>query len=216
MKTRNKVPVESSQSTDRPSVLHINSSARTSDSNTRILGQYLVEQLQQPVVGRDLAAHPLPGISAEDLVGVHGSSDEQRESLLQQLALSNELIDELRAADTLVLGAPMYNFGIPATLKQWIDAICRAGVSFKYTEQGPVGLLGVKHAFIITSTGGTAIGSDADFASRYLVHICRFIGVESIHVIDASGSKQTPQEIIERGKRQIDNILANNNASRAA
>jgi FMN-dependent NADH-azoreductase len=185
-------------------------------SNTRILGQYLVEQLKRPVISRDLATQPLPAISAADLIGVHGSSSEQRDSLAQQLALSNTLIEELRAADTLVLGAPMYNFGIPATLKQWIDAICRAGVSFTYSAQGPVGLLGVKRAFIITSSGGTAIGSDSDFASRYLAHICRFIGIETIHIIDAGGSKRAPQEIIERGKRQIDALLAGEDAVHAA
>jgi FMN-dependent NADH-azoreductase len=208
--------VKSSTETHQPAVLHIDSSARRVDSLTRILGRYLVEHLGQPVISRDLAAQPLPAIAAEDLIGVHGSSSEQRDSLIRQLELSNSLIEELRAADTLVLGAPMYNFGIPATLKQWIDAVCRAGVSFAYTGQGPVGLLGVKRAFIITSSGGTEIGSDSDYASRYLAHICRFIGIETIHVIDASGSKRTPQEIIERGKRQIDALLAGEGSVRAA
>ncbi len=208
MKQQQAITTGSSLSHHQSSVLHINSSARGRDSNTRILGQYLVEQLAQPVVSRDLAAQPLPAISAEDLIGVHGSFTEQRDSLAAQLALSNALIEELRTADTLILGAPMYNFGIPATLKQWIDAICRAGVSFKYTEQGPVGLLGVKRAFIIVSTGGTAVGSEADFGSRYLQHICRFLGIESIHVIDAGGSKRAPAEVLERGKQQIDTVLA--------
>lgn len=216
MKNQHENTVASVAGNNSPSVLHIDSSARTTDSNTRILGHYLVEQLGQPVVIRDLAAHPLPAISAEDLVGVHGSSAEPRDSLTEQLALSNALIDELRAADTLVLGAPMYNFGIPATLKQWIDAVCRAGVCFKYTEQGPVGLLGVKTAFIIVSTGGTAIGSDADFASRYLMHICGFIGIETVHVIDASGSKRSPGEVVKHGKKQIDAVLAGMRNSRVA
>jgi FMN-dependent NADH-azoreductase len=189
-------------------VLHINSSARLDDSNTRIIGQYLVDALGESVVSRDLAQHPLPPISAEDLVAVHGSSDSQRASLHKQLALSGQLIDELKNADTLVLGAPMYNFGIPASLKQWIDAICRAGVSFKYTEQGPQGLLGVKRAFIITASGGTAIGSEMDFASRYLEHICRFIGIEEVFHIDASGSKGTPEQVIIRGKQQVDVLMS--------
>ena len=189
------------------SILHINSSARQDHSNTRIIGQYLVESLAEPVVSRDLAQQPLPSISAEDLIAVHGSLDGERESLQTQLALSDQLIDELRIADTLVIGAPMYNFGIPASLKQWIDAICRAGVSFKYTEQGPVGLLGVKRAFIITASGGTPIGSDMDFASRYLEHICRFIGIDEVYHIDASGSKGTPEQVIARGKQQIDALL---------
>jgi FMN-dependent NADH-azoreductase len=189
-------------------VLHINSSARLDHSNTRIIGQYLVEVLGEAVVSRDLAQQPLPPISAEDLVAVHGSSDSQRTSLQPQLSLSGQLIDELKSADTLVLGAPMYNFGIPASLKQWVDAICRAGVSFKYTEQGPKGLLGVKRAFIITASGGTTIGSEMDFASPYLEHICRFIGIDEVFHIDASGSKGTPEQVIAQGKQQVDVLMA--------
>ena len=189
-------------------VLHINSSAKLSHSNTRIIGQYLLDALGQPVVSRDLAQQPLPPISAEDLVAVHGSSDSERASLQTQLTLSEQLIDELKNADTLVLGAPMYNFGIPATLKQWIDSICRAGVSFNYTKQGPVGLLDVKRAYIITATGGTPIGSEMDFASRYLEHICKFIGVADVFHIDASGSKGTPEQVIAQGKQQVDVLMS--------
>ncbi|MGK0501232.1 MAG: FMN-dependent NADH-azoreductase [Oceanicoccus sp.] len=189
-------------------VLHINSSARLNDSNTRIIGQYLVDTLGESVVSRDLAQDPLPPISAEDLIAVHGSSDIQRDSFQEQLALSGQLIDELKNADTLVLGAPMYNFGIPASLKQWIDAICRAGVSFKYTKQGPQGLLGVKRVFIITATGGTAHGSEMDFASRYLEHVSKFIGIDDVFHIDASGSKGTPEEVIAQGKQQVDKLIS--------
>ena len=192
-------------------VLHINSSAQMSNSNTRILGQYLVDALGEQVVHRDLAQQPLPPIHAEDLMAMHGSFDSQRASLQPQLALSEQLIEELKSADTLVLGAPMYNFGIPASLKQWIDAICRAGVSFKYTEQGPVGLLGIKRAFIITSSGGTPIGSEMDFASRYLEHICRFIGISNVFHVDASGSKGNPEQVIAQGKDQIDALIADAN-----
>jgi FMN-dependent NADH-azoreductase len=194
-------------------VLHINSSARPDHSNTRIIGQYLVDALGEPVVSRDLAQQALPPISAEDLIAVHGSSDSQRASLQPQLTLSEQLIDELRDAETLVLGAPMYNFGIPASLKQWIDAICRAGVSFKYTEQGPLGLLNVRRAFIITATGGTAIGSEIDFASRYLEHICRFLGITEVFHIDASGSKGTPEQVIAQGKQQVDALIAGFNSN---
>ncbi len=189
-------------------VLHINSSAQLSHSNTRIIGQYLVDTLGEPVIGRDLAQQPLPPISAQDLVAVHGSSDSQRASLQEQLSLSAQLIDELKSAETLILAAPMYNFGIPASLKQWIDAICRAGVSFKYTEQGPVGLLGIKRAFIITATGGTPVGSEMDFASGYLEHICRFLGISEVFHIDASGSKGTPEQVIARGKQQVDVLMS--------
>jgi len=190
------------------SILHINSSARLEGSNSRIISQYLVDKLDQPVISRDLVQQPLPPISAEDLMGVHGSSASERESLQAQLALSNALIDELRRSDTLVLATPIYNFGIPASLKQWVDAICRAGVSFKYTDQGPVGLLGVKRAIVVTASGGTPIGGDMDFASGYLEHICKFIGINEVYHITASGSKGKPEQLIASGKQQVDGLVA--------
>ncbi|MEW5057214.1 MAG: NAD(P)H-dependent oxidoreductase [Cycloclasticus sp.] len=193
------------------SVLQIHSSARLEGSNTRILSQYLVESLGQPVVSRDLAREPLPPISAADLIDVHGSAEHSGSSFQQQLTLSNLLIDELREADTLVLGVPLYNFTIPVTLKQWVDAICRAGVSFKYTEKGPVGLLGVQRAYIITASGGTPVGSEMDFGSRYLEHICRFIGISEISHIDASGSKGSVEQVIAQGKQQVDALLSGSN-----
>lgn len=195
------------------SILHIDSSARLTDSNTRIIGQYLVNALNTKVLHRDLAVNPLPAISAQDLMGVHGSSDDQRDSLHSHLALSNQLIQELKDADTLIIGAAMYNFGIPASLKQWIDAICRAGVSFKYGEQGPEGLLNIKRAFIITASGGTPVGGDMDFVSGYLSLICNFIGVKEVLHIDASGSKGSPEQIIESGKQQVDTLLANEHST---
>ncbi|MEZ5481475.1 MAG: NAD(P)H-dependent oxidoreductase [Porticoccaceae bacterium] len=189
-------------------ILHINSSARIEGSITRVVSEYLVELLDKPVISRDLGQQPLPPISAEDLVDVHGSNLSSRPSFSRALALSNQLIDELKAVDTLVIAAPIYNFGIPATLKHWVDAICRAGISFRYTDRGPEGLLSLKDAYIVTGSGGTPVGSDMDFASRYLEHICQFIGVEKVHHIDASGSKGSPEQIISSARQQIDALLS--------
>jgi FMN-dependent NADH-azoreductase len=190
-------------------VLRIDSSARLEGANSRIISDYLVRRLGQPVIERDLVRNPLPPMSPEDLVGVHGSKDDDRPSLQRHLAISNELIAELQQADALVIGVPMYNFSVPAYLKQWIDYVCRAGVSFRYTEDGPEGLTGVKRAFIVTASGGTPIGSEMDFASRYLEQICRFLGVAEVHHIDAGGSKRTPAVVIDRARQQIDSLLEN-------
>ncbi|MFT6975133.1 MAG: FMN-dependent NADH-azoreductase [Bermanella sp.] len=111
--------------------------------------------------------------------------------------------------DTLVLAAPIYNFSVPAVLKQWIDYVCRAGITFKYEATGPVGLTNIKRAFIITSSGGVPVGSPMDFASGYLEQICNFIGVQEVIHIDASGSKGDPQTIISAAKLQIDQVLSN-------
>ena len=192
-------------------VLKIDSSARQEGSNSRIISNYLVQQLVlqqgQPVIERDLVKHPLPPMSPQDLMGVHGSQDDERPSLQRHLATSNELIAELQQADTLVLGVAMYNFSVPAYLKQWIDYICRAGVSFRYTENGPEGLTGVKRAFIVTASGGTPIGSDMDFASRYVEHICRFLGIAEVFHIDASGSKGSADAVIDAARQKINALL---------
>ena len=189
------------------SILQIDSSARIDGSNSRVLTQYLAESFNETVINRDLAQQALPAISAEDLIGIHASSDKPRASLQQHLSLSNVLIAELMAADTLIIGCPIYNFSVPAVLKQWIDYICRSGITFKYSETGPVGLTNLQRAFIVTSSGGTPIGSEMDYASRYLEHICHFIGVRDVIHINASGSKGTPELVIADGKQQIDNAL---------
>ncbi len=190
------------------SILRIDSSARLESANSRIIGDYLVQQLGQPVIERDLVKNPLPPMSPQDLVGVHGSHEDDRASLRQHLAISKELIDELKQADTLVLCVAMYNFSVPAYLKQWIDYICRAGVSFRYTKNGPEGLTGVKRAFIVTASGGTPIGGEWDFASRYLDHVCRFLGIDDVVHFDASGSKGSPDVVIAAARQQVDTWLA--------
>lgn len=195
------------------SVLQIESSARVQDSNTRTLTQYIVERIAQPVVQRDLAQQPLPSISAEDFLDVYAGTQNDRPSLQQHRALSDQLIAELMAADTLVVGVAMYNFGIPAVLKQWVDYVCRSGITFKYGATGPVGLTGIKRAFIVTASGGTPIGADADYASGHIAQICRFIGVEEIIHVHASGSKGAPEQVIAQAKQQIDNALDNSVAS---
>jgi FMN-dependent NADH-azoreductase len=191
------------------SVLKIDSSARLQDSNSRIISQYLVEKLNSQVVSRDLVKQPLPLINAADLMDLHGSNESASSSFQQHLDLSSTLIQELMDADTLVLAAPIYNFSVPVVLKQWIDYVCRAGITFKYEATGPVGLTNIKRAFIITSSGGVPVGSPMDFASGYLEQICNFIGVQDVIHIDASGSKGDAQTIISAAKLQIDQVLSN-------
>ncbi len=188
-------------------VLKIDTSARLEGSNSRQITDYLVERLGQEVVSRDLAATPPPSISAEDLLAVHGSASDQRDSLSAHLALSEQYITEVKSADTLVFGVSMYNFTVPAVLKQWIDYVLRVGHTFQYGANGPQGLSGVKRAFIVTATGGTPVGGEMDFASGYLELILKVIGVEHVFHIDASGSKGEPEKIIAAAKQQIDQLL---------
>lgn len=198
------------------SILLLNSSARLEASNSRAVADYLVEKLIEKegsdydgrILHRDLVKQPLPPITAEDLVGVHGSLEEgASNSLMEHLKVSEELIGELKQVDTIVFAVSMYNFSVPSYLKQWIDYVCRAGVTFRYGENGPEGLTGVKRAFIVTASGGTTIGGVGDFASTYVEHICRFLGIDEIYQIDASGSKRKPEEVITNAKALVDGVV---------
>lgn len=167
-------------------VLHIDSSANLTSSVSRDLTASILKQLgDADVLTRDLAKDPLPQITQEwsdaRQIPVTDRDDQQREAL----ALSDTLIEELRAADTVVIGVPMYNFSIPTSLKAWIDLVARQGETFRYTENGPQGLLQNKRAIIAFASGGVPAGSDADFAVGYLKHFLGFIGITDVTVISA-------------------------------
>jgi FMN-dependent NADH-azoreductase len=168
------------------SILRIDSSANTEDSVTRGLTDHIIATLgDADVTVRDLARSPLPQIThtwavARTLPEAE-RSDEQKEALAQ----SDELIAELMAADTVVIGAPVYNFSIPASLKAWIDLIARAGVTFRYTENGPEGLVKGKRVIIAMASGGTGVGSEMDFNTRYLEAVLGFMGMTDVQIIAA-------------------------------
>lgn len=166
-------------------VLRIDASARRTGSESRALTTRIVERLSpDTVIHRDLAT-PIPAIT-EDWLTANWTSDTDRSTAQRDLlALSDQLISELKAADTIVIGAPIYNFGVPASLKAWVDQIARAGITFKYTEAGPKGLLSGKRAIIAIASGGTQMGSEIDFASGYLRHIMGFIGITDVQFVAA-------------------------------
>lgn len=195
-------------------ILHIDASANLKSSNSRTISQYIVDQLTNAspddaaVIRRDLAKDLLPQISASDLVDLHASRASDSVTLKEHVELSETLISELKSAETLVIGLPLYNFGVPVVFKQWIDYVARAGQTFRYTEQGPVGLSGVKNAYVVIASGGTPIGSPMDHLSGYLQTVLKFIGVENVHIVDASGSKGDTDKVIEQAKDQVATLLA--------
>lgn len=167
-------------------VLRIDSSARRQGSVSRDLAAQIVARIAgAEVITRDLADTPIPQID-EDWVNANFTPEDARTpTQAAKLDLSNELIAELKAADTLVIGVPIYNFGVPAALKAWIDQVARARVTFKYTEQGPVGLLEGKRAIVVIASGGTESGSEVDFATNYVRHVLGFIGIKDVEVVTA-------------------------------
>ncbi len=170
-------------------ILRLDASASVHASNSKKLGDELITQLEN--------RHAISNVRQRDLnqevsfideawVAANFTPAEQRnDEQVQRLAFSDELIDEIQQADHIVLTTPMYNFGIPATLKSWIDLICRAGVTFQYTADGPVGLIRNKQVDIVITTGGVPLQSPVDFVSDYLKQVFRFIGIEDINIIAA-------------------------------
>lgn len=110
-----------------------------------------------------------------------------------KLALSDTLVGELKSADTIVIGTPVYNFAVPAALKAWIDLVARARETFQYTEDGPVGLLQGKKAYVIIASGGTKVGSEIDFAGNYLKHVLGFIGITDVTIVAADQLMMEPK-----------------------
>ena len=188
-------------------VLHIDASARFAGSTTRQLTASIVEKLGGSVIRRDLT-EAIPQIT-EDWVGANFTPADQRSAAQQDvLALSDTLVAELRAADVIVIGVPVYNFGVPAALKAWVDQIGRAGETFRYTENGPEGLLEGKRAIIALAPGGTPVGSDIDFASGYMRHIMGFVGITDVDVIAAEQVMADADKAIAGANAQIDALAA--------
>lgn len=165
-------------------ILHITSSANAAASTSTLLGTEIAEKLAGTLVTRDTNAS-LPALDSAWVAANFTPAATRTDAQVAALSLSDQIVAELKAADTLIISAPIYNFGIPSTLKAWIDMICRVGETFEYSAEGPKGLLEGKRAILALSSGGTKVGSDIDFASGYLRHILGFVGITQVEVIAA-------------------------------
>jgi len=192
-------------------ILHIDASARFEGSISRTLSADLVAALEDRhagarVVRRDLA-DGLPLIDA-DWIGANFTPAEERTAAQREtLALSDELVRELAAADTIVIGAPIYNFSVPAVLKAWIDLTARARLTFRYTENGPEGLLKGKKAYVVVPSGGVPVGSAVDFATPYLRHALGFVGITEVEFIGARGADRDNGEALDNARAAIAELV---------
>lgn len=193
-------------------VLVIESSARTEGSVSRqltadFIGQWQAANPQDSIKVRDLAVEQVPHLDIDLLSGWMKPADQQNDVEKAAAARSNLLTDELVAADVLVLAAPMYNFAIPSTLKSWLDHVLRAGVTFKYTETGPQGLLTGKRAYVLTARGGVYSGSALDHQEPYLRQALAFVGIHEVTFIHAEGLNMGA-EFLEKGLAKAREQLA--------
>ena len=192
-------------------ILHIDSSARLQGSVTRELSGNIVKALNADgtaeITVRDLAT-PLPLIT-EAWVGANFTpSGERTEPQRAELSLSDTLVEELKQADTIVIGVPIYNFSVPAALKAWIDLVARAGVTFRYTENGVEGLLKGKKAVIALASGGVREGSDVDYAGRYMRHVLGFIGISDVEFISADQMSVDGGDSLSRARASVEKLAA--------
>lgn len=169
-------------------VLQLNTSILANEGQSTRLATEFVRQLDAgEVIVRDLAKEPVPHLDAERF-GAFVAKPESR-SLKQDayVAYSDGLISELRKADVIVLGLPMYNFGLPSTLKAYFDHVARAGVTFRYTDKGPVGLLTGKKAYVFATRGGYYAGSPKDTQTAYVRDFFAFLGITDVEFVYAEG-----------------------------
>jgi len=169
-------------------LLHIDSSALAANSVSRQLTAAIVARWQDSVPGlevtyRDLDADPLPHLTNAILGGGDAAAAQASEATLQQFL----------AADVIVLGVPRYNFGVPSTLKAWIDRVAVAGRTFKYTENGPVGLAGGKKIIVAEASGGEYAGTVIDFVAPYLKQVFAFLGITDVEFIRAERVAYSPE-----------------------
>jgi FMN-dependent NADH-azoreductase len=142
---------------------------------------------------RDVAAQPLPHLSAERFQAFLAKPEERSPEHAANAGESDLLIGELKAADVVVLAAPMYNFGVPSTLRAYFDHIARAGATFRYTEKGAEGLLKNKQAVIIATRGGFHIGAESDGQTSYLKTFLALLGVTDLEFVYAEGLAMGPE-----------------------
>ena len=196
-------------------ILQIHSSARAEGSHSTRLVRQIVERLQaslpEPaqaaITVRDLGRTPHPELNEATLQALFTPPEQRTPAQAERVALDDALITELQAADVVVLGVPMYNFGVPAPLKNWIDAISRAKVTFQYTANGPEGLLKGKKVVIALTRGGQYRNTPADTQVPYLRTVLSFLGMSDIQLVYAEGLAMGPeaeQQALASAQSQIE------------
>ncbi|MBR0568113.1 NAD(P)H-dependent oxidoreductase [Azoarcus sp. L1K30] len=196
-------------------ILQINASARSEGANSTRVANAIVERLlaaspTAQLTIRDLATNPHPVLDEAALGALFTPADKRTPAQAARAALDDALIAELQAADVLVLGVPMYNFGIPVQLKTWVDAVARAGVTFRYTENGPEGLVKGKKVYVALARGGRYRGTELDSQVPHLKAFLGFLGMTDVEFIFAEGFSMGPdaaQQAMADAEAEIAQVL---------
>jgi len=197
-------------------ILQINSSARREGSQSSRLADQLTRRLRDAnpdatLTVRDLTTTPHPVLDDAGLGALFTPAEQRTAEQAARVALDDVLIAEVQAADVIVIGVPMYNFGVPASLKNWIDAIARRGATFRYTEKGPEGLLTGKKVYVALARGGKYRNTPADTQVPYLSTVLGFLGMTDVRFVYAEGLAMGPdaeRAAIESAYREIEEAVA--------
>ncbi|MCF7500556.1 MULTISPECIES: NAD(P)H-dependent oxidoreductase [unclassified Pseudoalteromonas] len=194
-------------------VLVLNSSLNGENGNSTKLTNTFVSQLtekdQVTITQRDLSSNAIDHLTQTEMAAWMTDANERSDEQKALAAISDELIGELNDNDLIVIGMPMYNFGIPSTFKAWIDRIARAGITFKYTEQGAVGLVENKKVVVLAARGGVYQGSDIDTQTKYLKDVLGFVGMTDVDFIYAEGlAMPGAEQSLETAQNEIKALAA--------
>lgn len=190
-------------------LLRIDASARHENSTSRSLADRVAERLRPAkTIARDLSEEVIPQLDAGWLHAMSTETDARSPEQHDRMALSDQLISEVQEADTLLIAMPIYNFSVPASLKSWFDMIARAGITFRYTENGPVGLLEGKRVILVIASGGTEVGSDIDFATPWLRHMLNFMGITDVQVVRSDLQNLDPEAAKARAEGDLAALAA--------
>ena len=200
--------------TDRsPMILRIDSSGRQGKSHSRPLADRMVEGLlarfpDAELVTRDLTAAVPPVVDEAWFDAAYTAEGARSDADRAALGASDAIVDEFLAASAIVITAPVYNFAVSAQLKLWIDQVARFGRTFTYTETGPKALGPDRPTYLIVASGGTKIDSEIDFVTPYLRHVLGFIGLNTVHVIEADQLMSQADEKLPAARARIDDLAA--------
>lgn len=171
------------------------------------------------VLSRDLSADPIPHLDAEAFAGFQVDSVQRTPAQQATVAISDALIAELKIADEVVIGLPMYNFTVPSTFKTWMDYVARAGVTFQYTESGPVGLLEDRRVVVIATRGGHYAGTPADTQTGLVRDFLGLLGLKQVEFIHVEGLAMGPdsaESARETARKQLNDLATGVDTARAA
>ena len=193
-------------------ILLVKSSLNGEQSHSNTLSQLLVQQLtatgNASVTERDLAKDNLPHLTQTEMGAWMTDTAQRSEQQTELATISDNLINELNNSDTVVVAMPMYNFGVPSTFKAWIDRVARAGMTFQYTENGPVGLLKDKKVIVIASRGGMYAGTQKDSQTQYLTDVFNFLGIHDITFIYAEGLNMQGSDMrLAKAQQEIKELI---------